>query len=356
MAAIAAGAIVFILVAMALLMGFLQVAAGEQRFPIPRTCSRMPRLETSIDPRSMPSTPAARPRTAGRAPFARRNRSRRPAARYAGGRRQGRPGLRSAGRRERRAMRALFPISQAAQGHACSPPLRSEGGEPSEAWWRGRSRRCATKFETVIAATPPSPCCACPPPASQGERDGWTSVARLSSPFLLVAACLISNSTVHAEISPQALAQVGVHATAGAHAPLDASFVDQDGRPTSLRSVIAGRTSRRLAVRGLPLHHPVRPGPGHRRPCPASQRPCKPGRDVALVTVGLNPRETPADARALRDARLQDEPRWRAAAHLLTGGQAQITEAQRTRWATATPTIPQSGQYTHPVAAFVLTA
>ena len=60
MVAIAAGAIVFIIVSMILLMGFLRwrlannVSESAHVFPTPR-------LETSIDPRNMPSTPEPGP-------------------------------------------------------------------------------------------------------------------------------------------------------------------------------------------------------------------------------------------------------------------------------------------------------
>ncbi len=60
MAAIAAGAIVFIIVSMALLMGFLRWRLANAG-PDPAHVFPTPRLETSIDPRSMPSTPEPGP-------------------------------------------------------------------------------------------------------------------------------------------------------------------------------------------------------------------------------------------------------------------------------------------------------
>ena len=165
-------------------------------------------------------------------------------------------------------------------------------------------------------------------------------------------AALGCSLATQAAVTPEALAQVGVHATSGAQAPLDAVFVDQDGRATRLREVLAGRPALLLFedYRCTTLCGPALAIAGHALHDSA----LTPGRDVALVTVGLNPRETPADARALRDSRLQDEPEWRAAARLLTGGQAEI--------AAATGALgygyaydPDNGQYTHPVAAFVLT-
>ncbi len=60
MAAIAAGAIVFIIVSMSLLMGFLRWRMTNPD-PGPAHVFPTPRLETSIDPRNMPSTPEPGP-------------------------------------------------------------------------------------------------------------------------------------------------------------------------------------------------------------------------------------------------------------------------------------------------------
>ncbi len=60
MAAIAAGAVVFILVAMAILFGFYRWQLVNAT-PEPAHAFPEPRLETSIDPRNMPSTPEPGP-------------------------------------------------------------------------------------------------------------------------------------------------------------------------------------------------------------------------------------------------------------------------------------------------------
>ena len=175
---------------------------------------------------------------------------------------------------------------------------------------------------------------------------------RRSVPWMLLAGGLSLAGSAQAAVAPEALAQVGVHATPGARAPLEARFIDQDGRPTSLRAALAGRPGVLLFedYRCTTLCGPALAITGHA----LQANGLTPGRDAALVTLGLNPRETPADARALRDARLQDEPRWRTAARLLTGGQAEITAATRAL-GYGYAYDPASGQYTHPVAAFVLT-
>ena len=155
-----------------------------------------------------------------------------------------------------------------------------------------------------------------------------------------------------ADIAPQVLAQVGVHAVPGARAPLDAAFVDQDGRPVSLRSALAGRPAVLLFedYRCTTLCGPALLIAAHA----IHDSGLAPGRDIGLVTVGLNPRESFADARAMADARLASEPRLRAAARLLTGGQPAIAAATRAL-GYGYAYDPASGQFTHPVAAFVLT-
>ena len=60
MAGIAAGAIVFILVSMVLLMGFLRLRLANPGAD-PAHVFPGPRLENSIDPRNMPSTPEPGP-------------------------------------------------------------------------------------------------------------------------------------------------------------------------------------------------------------------------------------------------------------------------------------------------------
>ncbi len=170
-------------------------------------------------------------------------------------------------------------------------------------------------------------------------------------PMLFTAGLALAGSA-QATVAPEALAQVGVHATPGARVALDARFLDQDGRPISLRSALGGRPAVLLFedYRCTTLCGPALAIAGHALQVSG----LTPGREAALVTVGLNPLETPADARALRDARLQDEPHWRLAARLLTGGQAEVSTAARAL-GYGYAYDPESRQYTHPVAAFVLT-
>ena len=168
---------------------------------------------------------------------------------------------------------------------------------------------------------------------------------------LLLAALMLAPAA-RAAIPPAELAQVGVHARAGAQAPLTARFVDQDGRSTTLGAALDGRPSVLLFedYRCTTLCGPALAIAGRA----LQESGLKPGREVGLVTLGLNPRETPAEARALRDSRLADAPGPRRAGRFLTGSPEAIGRAARAL-GYGYAYDPASGQYTHPVAAFILT-
>ena len=172
-----------------------------------------------------------------------------------------------------------------------------------------------------------------------------------------LAACLaaalvaLAVAPARAELSRAALAQVGVYAPQGARAPLDARFTDQDGRALSLGAALGGRP-------GLLVFEDFR--------CKTLCGPAlsivaagikdsglTPGRDLRLVAVGLNPRETPADARALRDSRLSGQPALAGSSSFLTGAPSAIGAAAR-GLGYGYAYDAQTDQFTHPVAAFVL--
>ncbi len=173
--------------------------------------------------------------------------------------------------------------------------------------------------------------------------------ARIYMPLALMGLALAAPA--RAEPSRADLARVGVNVPAGASAPLALAFRDQGGRATTLGAALGGRP-------GLLIFQDYR----CRTLCgptlailAAAVKPSglEPGRDFRLVAIGLNPRETPADAAAMQQARLGGDPALAAASRLLTGTAAAI--------AAATHAVgygyaydPASGQYTHPVAAFAL--
>ena len=154
----------------------------------------------------------------------------------------------------------------------------------------------------------------------------------------------------YAEISPAELAQVGVHAPASARAPLGLGFVTPDGRATTLGAVLDGRPA---VLVFEDYRCDTLCGPALSIAAAALQRSgLTPGQDFTLAAIGLNPHEPPAAAAAMRDARLPPGPLRRDAA-FLTGTAPAVAAATRAL-GFGYAYDPQSRQFTHPVAAFVL--
>lgn len=139
----------------------------------------------------------------------------------------------------------------------------------------------------------------------------------------------------------------------GAAIPFDGAFVDQDGKPTTLRKIAGGKP---LLI--VPVQHE----------CPNicsvtlagitgaidGQARYRPGRDFAIVALGIDPREGPAQARDdLHRLAEQRRGKWQPVA--LTGSDKEIravTDALGYRYAWS----KQLNQYAHVSGTAVLTA
>ncbi|WP_419825441.1 hypothetical protein [Sphingomonas sp.] len=133
----------------------------------------------------------------------------------------------------------------------------------------------------------------------------------------------------------------------------DLGFTDQDGRRIRWQAVSGGRPlvllfadyrCRHLCGPGLTLTAGALHDAG-----------LVPRRDYRLATIGLDPREGPADARAMRDTRLKALPAEAQGALLLTGDARAIaaaTDALGYRYAYDAA----SGQYAHDAVAYVFRA
>jgi protein SCO1/2 len=169
--------------------------------------------------------------------------------------------------------------------------------------------------------------------------------------MLAVVAAAGLGGPAAAELSQADLARVGVHVPADAAEPLSLAFQDADGRPTTLGVAVAGRPTLlvfedfrcktlcgpALAIAAISI----------------GRSGLVPGRDLRLVSIGLNPHETPADARAFRDAHLAGQPPLRATTAFLTGDAGVVARA------TAAVGYGYAydasvDQFVHPVAAFML--
>ncbi|MHB8287280.1 MAG: thioredoxin domain-containing protein [Caulobacteraceae bacterium] len=160
-----------------------------------------------------------------------------------------------------------------------------------------------------------------------------------------------SVNLAQAEVSRADLARVGVHTAAGAHAPMDLPLRDQAGTATTLGAALHGQTGvlvfqdYRCKTLCGPALAIVAAG--------VKASGLKPGRDFRLIALGLNPRETPADARAMQASRLGDQPDLLRGSTFLTGDAASIAAATAAM-GFGYAYDPATDQFTHPVAAFVL--
>jgi protein SCO1/2 len=169
---------------------------------------------------------------------------------------------------------------------------------------------------------------------------------RLAASLLLALVALASAARAAEPFDPFRLA--GIDPPQDARAPMDAGFRDQAGRPTTLRSLGKGR-----AILLAPVQHR----------CPnlcqttldglaraLLQARLRPGRDVEVVALGIDPREGPAEA-AVTAARLRAALRTTVGVHALVGGDAAATVGPlgyRFAW------DPRIGQYAHVAAVAAL--
>lgn len=142
---------------------------------------------------------------------------------------------------------------------------------------------------------------------------------------LLVLLMLLCAMPARAELTEHDLASAAAASPpAGTRLP-DLAFTDQEGRRVRWRALIGGRPTvllfadydcRHLCGPGLT----ITAGALHDTGLVA-------GRDYRLVTIGIDPRDAPATARALRDANLRALPDEARAARLLTGDRASVAAA-----------------------------
>jgi protein SCO1/2 len=147
------------------------------------------------------------------------------------------------------------------------------------------------------------------------------------------------------------LATVSVQPPTGARLPLE--LVGQDaGGQTSLSAAAAGRP---IVFVFADYRCRYLCGPALSLTASAlAHTDLTAGRDYRLVVLGLDPRDSPADAAAFAAARLSAYPQIRRAARLLVSTSASVSAATRAlgyhyRY------DPEHDQFAHPAAAFVLT-
>jgi protein SCO1/2 len=156
---------------------------------------------------------------------------------------------------------------------------------------------------------------------------------------------------VHAALTENQLSAARTIPRPGAHLPPDLHFRDQTGRPIRLGQEVGGvptvllfadYTCTNLCGPGLTLVAGALHDSGLR-----------PGRDYRLLAIGIDPKDGPKEARAMRDARLAGLPPIRAHIVMLSGSAAAIraaTDAFGYRYVYDAATH----QFAHDAAIFVL--
>ena len=170
--------------------------------------------------------------------------------------------------------------------------------------------------------------------------------------WLLLIAALAPLGPACAALTQDQEARVGVTPPPGAAAPEGLPFEDGQGRPTTLGAALGGKPAVLVFAdyRCTNLCGPAlvltRVG--------LEKSGLTPGRDYRLVVVGLNPAETPVDARAMEQREIATDPAIAKAAVFLSGDAASVTAATRA-FGYRYVWDPQYKQFGHLADALVLT-
>ena len=172
---------------------------------------------------------------------------------------------------------------------------------------------------------------------------------------LLFAGLLLAPATVEARVDPSAFSSLAFRQHPGAQLPLDVALRDEAGRPVRLATVFHGRPAivvieylRCRNLCSLVLSGAVKAMNEARE---------APGRDLDLIAISIDPRDTTADAAAARAAyasRLADPSASQGGMHFLTGSPAEVA---RIAGAIGFPYRYDQGsdQYLHPAGFVVAT-
>jgi len=175
----------------------------------------------------------------------------------------------------------------------------------------------------------------------------------MTRPQLLAVAALFLASTTHARIDPHDFQALSFRQHPGAQLPLDAQLRDEGGRPVTLGQTLEHRPAVLVLeyLRCKNLCSLVLSG----ATAAISRGGLVPGRDLELVAVSIDPRDTVADSVAARGMYARRIPGAEIdGLHFLTGSPQQV---RRIASAVGFPYRfdPESGQFAHPAGFVVLT-
>lgn len=168
----------------------------------------------------------------------------------------------------------------------------------------------------------------------------------------LALAVLLASAPAEATLAPDRLAEVATEAPTNARLPSNLPFVDQAGRAVRSGDEI-GRAPTVLLFADYTCAHLC--GPGLTLTAGAlHDSGLKAERDYRLLVIGIDPKDGPADARAMRDMRLGALPDVRRAATMLSGS-ADAIRAATSAFGYRYQYDPATDQFAHDAAVFVLT-
>jgi len=166
-----------------------------------------------------------------------------------------------------------------------------------------------------------------------------------------MAGALLLSSAAQAGLTTAELDSVGVAVPANARVPTALSFIDETGAHRTLAEVIDGHPS---VVVLADYTCQTLCGPVLALVASAlRQSGLKPGSDYRLIAIGLDVKDGPADARAMKAAQIGDGDEAGRAATFLTTDAASL-ERITTALGYTSAYDPQTDQFAHPAAVFVV--
>jgi protein SCO1/2 len=168
--------------------------------------------------------------------------------------------------------------------------------------------------------------------------------------FVVIALGLLLSAGTRALSDSPAFQDIGIEQKLGATIPLDAIFTGEEGERVSLRQLVTAPTILALVYYQCPnvCDYLLTGIAGVLGPLEA-----EPGTDYNVVTISIDPKETPADARQSRRRSLQSiqKPFPPASWRFLTGEEAQINAVAQ---ATGFHYARSANGFDHPVALIIL--
>jgi protein SCO1/2 len=142
-----------------------------------------------------------------------------------------------------------------------------------------------------------------------------------------ILVCCGLAAPAHAGLTQAELASVGIAPPPDARVPLNLAFRDESGRPTTLAAVAAGRPL--VLLLADYTCHTLCGAAVTVAGSEIEQLPLRAGRDYSAAVVGLDPKDGPAEAAALKARELASYPRAAAVMPFLSGDQHTVDRLTR---------------------------